>query len=141
VEEAKALGAPDYVHMVVRVFHGMTAVGRPECIYCMLGKANRHIRNFARSPIHKIAEQEFVIAPNTGVDGEITENRSSNPLFTFIFTSKNRVNGSLFRYLQKCNGIRSNNGIRFLYLRQCDAPTPFIYDKVMHQPPQMASGQ
>jgi hypothetical protein len=73
--------------------------------------------------IHKIAELEYAIDPSTRVDGKIKEDRSAIPLFTVIFIRKNQNNGSLFRKILECNGIRDNNGIQFLYLRKYIATT------------------
>jgi hypothetical protein len=42
--------------------------------------------------------------PNTHADRKITENRAAIPLFPPIFTPNDQD-----------NGIRENNGIRFLY--------------------------
>jgi hypothetical protein len=59
----------------------------------------------------KIAELAYAIDSITRFDGNRTENRSAIPLFSDMFTPRDRYNGSLFRYLREYNGIRDNNGI------------------------------
>jgi hypothetical protein len=60
----------------------------------------------------------MLLDPSTLVDRKITENHAAIPLFTLHFHPKDLDNGNMFLYPQGCSGIRDNNGIKFLYLRQ-----------------------
>jgi hypothetical protein len=84
------------------------------CMNRIIGEGWPSLPELARPRIHNIAEPAYVIDPTIYVDSKITVISSANPLFSTIFTAKDRYNGSLFRYIQDCNGIRDNKGIQFL---------------------------
>jgi hypothetical protein len=73
-------------------------------------RAGRLLPVFAGPRIQQIEVLAYVKEPDPCADRNMAENRAAIPLVMNNYTLKDRDNGSLFRYIQKCNGIRDNNG-------------------------------